>query len=211
MTQNIQTQPPTLPTSPASSGKISYEEFLQSKEYVWAEWVDGEVIQLSPASKRHQLLVNFLAALLQHFVEANRLGLIISAPFQMKTGVDLPGREPDILFVASDHLERLQDTYLAGAADVVVEIISPESLTRDRGDKFYEYEKGGVEEYWVIDPIRQLAEFYRLDNGVYRLAPMDNDGIYRSVRIAGLWLRVEWLWQEPLPSLMSILKEWGLI
>lgn len=211
MTQNIQTQPPTLPTSPASSGKISYEEFLQSKEYVWAEWVDGEVIQLSPASKRHQLLVNFLAALLQHFVEANRLGLIISAPFQMKTGVDLPGREPDILFVASDHLERLQDTYLAGAADVVVEIISPESLTRDRGDKFYEYEKGGVEEYWVIDPIRQLAEFYRLDNGVYRLAPIDNDGICRSVRIAGLWLRVEWLWQEPLPSLMSILKEWGLV
>lgn len=211
MTQNIQTQPPTLPTSPASSGKISYEEFLQSKEYVWAEWVDGEVIQSSPASKRHQLLVNFLAALLQHFVEANRLGLIISAPFQMKTGVDLPGREPDILFVASDHLERLQDTYLAGAADVVVEIISPESLTRDRGDKFYEYEKGGVEEYWIIDPIRQLAEFYRLDNGVYRLAPIDNDGIYRSVRIAGLWLRVEWLWQEPLPSLMSILKEWGLV
>jgi hypothetical protein len=34
-----------------------------------AEWVDGEVIRLSPASKRHQLLSNFLAALLQHFVE----------------------------------------------------------------------------------------------------------------------------------------------
>lgn len=211
MTRNIQTQSSTPHTSPASSGKISYEEFLQSEEYVWAEWVDGEVIQLSPASKRHQLLVNFLAALLQHFVEANRLGLIISAPFQMKTGVDLPGREPDILFIASDHLERLKDTYLAGAADVVVEVISPESLTRDRGDKFYEYEKGGVEEYWVIDPIRRLAEFYRLDNGVYRLAPVDNDGIYRSVKMAGLWLRVEWLWQEPLPPLMRILKEWGLI
>ena len=166
---------------------------------------------MSPASKRHQLLVNFLAALLQHFVEANRLGLIISAPFQMKTGVDLPGREPDILFIASDHLERLKDTYLAGAADVVVEVISPESLTRDRGDKFSEYERGGVKEYWLVDPIRQLAEFYRLDNEVYRLAPVANDGIYRSTVIAGLWLRIEWLWQEPLPSLMSILKEWGLI
>jgi Uma2 family endonuclease len=211
MTQNIQTQTPTPLTSPASSGKISYEEFLQSEEYVWAEWVDGEVIKLSPASKRHQLLVNFLAALLQHFVEANRLGLIISAPFQMKTGVDLPGREPDILFIASDHLERLKDTYLSGAADVVVEVISPESLVRDRGDKFSEYEKGGVGEYWLIDPIRQLAEFYRLDNGVYRLALVDQDGIYRSTIIAGLWLRVEWLWQEPLPSLMSVLKEWGLV
>jgi len=84
-------------------------------------------------------------------------------------------------------------------------------LARDRGDKFLEYEKGGVKEYWLIDPIRQLAEFYRLDNGVYRLAPVDNDGIYRSIVIAGVWLRVDWLWQEPLPPLMSILKEWGLV
>ena len=211
MTQDMQTQTIVPRTSPASSAKISYEDFLRSEEYVWAEWVDGEVIQLSPASKRHQLLVNFLAALLQHFVEANRSGLVISAPFQMKTGADLPGREPDILFIAKDNLERLKETYLAGAADVVVEVISPESLARDRGDKFSEYERGGVREYWLIDPIRQLAEFYRLDNGVYLLAPVDSDGIYRSTVMAGLCLRVEWLWQESLPSLMSVLKEWGLV
>ncbi len=177
---------------------------------MWAEWVDGEVITLSPASKKHQLLVSFLTALLQHFVEAKRLGLIIPAPFQMKTGTDLPGREPDILFIASAHLDRLKDTYLAGAADVVVEVISPESLARDRGDKFYEYEKGGVGEYWLLDPIRQLAEFYRLEQGVYRLAPVDEAGSYHSAVIAGLWLHVAWLWQDPLPPLMSILKEWGL-
>ncbi|HZI20156.1 MAG TPA: Uma2 family endonuclease [Pyrinomonadaceae bacterium] len=211
MTQDIQTHTPTPHASPTSSDKISYEDFLRSEEYVWAEWVDGEVIQLSPASKRHQLLVNFLAALLQHFVEANRLGLVISAPFQMKTGAGLPGREPDILFIATENLERLRDTYLAGAADMVVEVISPESSARDRGDKFLEYEKGGVKEYWLIDPIRQLAEFYRLDNAVYRLVPVDNGGIYRSVVIAGVWLRADWLWQEPLPPLMSILKEWGLV
>ncbi|MDQ3668302.1 MAG: Uma2 family endonuclease [Acidobacteriota bacterium] len=157
MADNIQNQTRTPHASPASPGKISYEEFLQSSEYVWAEWVDGEVVPLSPASRKHQLLVSFLAALLQHFVEANRLGLIISAPFQMKTGADLPGREPDILFIASDHLERLKDTHLAGAADVVVEVISPESLVRDRGEKFYEYEKGGVGEYWLIDPLRPIG------------------------------------------------------
>ncbi|MDQ3668303.1 MAG: hypothetical protein M3410_17360 [Acidobacteriota bacterium] len=56
-----------------------------------------------------------------------------------------------------------------------------------------------------------MAEFYRLDGGVYRLAPVDENGIYRSAVMAGLWLRVEWLWQERLPSLMSILKEWSLI
>lgn len=123
----------------------------------------------------------------------------------------MPGREPDVLFIANDHLDMLKDTYLAGAADMVVEVISPESLVRDRGAKFYEYEKGGVGEYWLIDPMRQLAEFYRLDNGVYRLASVSEDGIYRSAALRGLWLRVDWLWQEPLPPLMSILKEWSLI
>jgi Uma2 family endonuclease len=209
MTQDLKSEP-TTPQRP-SRGRVSYEEFLLSDEHMSAEWVDGEVIALSPASRRHQLLASFLAALLQHFVESKRLGLVISAPFQMKTGADLPGREPDVLFVAGQHLGRLKETYLDGAADVAVEIISPESLTRDRGEKFYEYEKGGVGEYWLIDPARQLAEFYRLEGGVYRLAPVDEEGIYRSAVLSGLWLRVEWLWQEPLPPLLDVLREWGLI
>jgi Uma2 family endonuclease len=209
MSRDVQPDRSTPQTLPKAAGKISYEEFLRSSEHVWAEWIDGEVIALSPASKRHRLLVSFLTALLQHFVEAHQLGLVIPAPFQMKTAADLPGREPDILFIANEHTDRLKETYLAGPADVVVEVTSPESLVRDRGDKFSEYERGGVGEYWLLDPLRQLAEFYRLDKGVYRLAPADETGIYRSALIVGLWLRTGWLWQEPLPPLMSVLKEWA--
>ncbi len=43
--------------------------------------------------------------------------------------------------------------------DLVIEIISPQSRGRDRGDKFYEYEKDGVKEAWVIDYPRKQAEF----------------------------------------------------
>jgi len=94
----------------------------------------------------------------------------------------------------------------------VVEIISPDSRARDRGEKFYEYEQGGVREYWMIDPLRKPAEFYqRGEDGIYRLVPVGDDGIYRSAVLEGLWLKVEWLWQEPLPRLLSVLKEWGLI
>jgi Uma2 family endonuclease len=93
-----------------------------------------------------------------------------------------------------------------------VEIISPDSRARDRGAKFYEYEQGGVREYWLLDPLRRQAEFYRLGlDGIYRPAPVAEDGIYRSAVLEGLWLRVEWLWQEPLPSLMSVLREWQLV
>jgi Uma2 family endonuclease len=192
--------------------RVSYEDFLeQADEDLYAEWVDGEVIPMSPASKQHQRLAGFLAALLTHFTEAHDLGEVYPAPFQMKTGPDLPGREPDALFVSREHLDRLLPTHLSGPADLVVEIVSPDSRGRDRGDKYYEYEQGGVREYWLIDPIRRHAEFYRLgDDGLFQ--PMAvTGGVFHSSVLDGLWLRLEWLWEEPPPSLMTVLREWKLL
>lgn len=200
-------------TAAAKPKRMTYEEFLEwADEDTYAEWVDGEVIEMSPASDRHQSLVGFLYALFQHFTEARQLGIVRVAPFQMKVGKKLGGREPDIIFLSNDHLDRLKPNYLDGPSDLVVEVISPESRARDRGDKFYEYEQGGVSEYWLIDYLRKQAEFYQLgEDGIYRAIAQDEDSIYHSRAIDGLWLRVEWLWQEPLPLLLTVLKEWKLI
>src|SRR5260370_42665814 len=100
------------------------------------------------------------------------------------------GREPDVLFVAKAHLGRLKPTYLDGPADLVVEAVSPESAGRDRGDKFYEYRKAGVPEYWLLDHALEQAEFYQLDKAKrYQLIPADANGIYRSKVGPGFWLR----------------------
>jgi Uma2 family endonuclease len=213
MDREFSTEPFKTPGKAAPPAKMTYEEFLAwANEDTWAEWVNGEVIIMSPASKRHQDLVTVLAALLRFFVDAHQLGIVLTAPFQMKIGPDLPGREPNILFISREHLDRFRDIYLDGPADLVVEIISRDSRVRDRGDKFYEYEQGGVREYWLLDYLRRQAEFYQLGaDGIYRPMPVGQDGIYRSVVLEGLWLKVEWLWQEPLPSLMSVLREWQMI
>jgi Uma2 family endonuclease len=192
--------------------KMTYEEFLTwADEDTLAEWVDGEVVMYSPASDRHQDMARFLTAVLSVFVETRDLGVIRPAPFQIKLGPDLPGREPDLLFVAVDHLDRLKETYLDGPADLVVEIVSPESAGRDRGDKFYEYARGGVPEYWLIDPEMECAEFYQLEKGRYRVAFSGKEGRYEARVLPGFWLRVEWLWQEPLPKVLDVLRELGLI
>jgi len=213
MAHEIRTEPVGTSGKNAPPGKMTYEEFLAwADEDTWAEWVNGEVVILTPASNRHQMLVGFLINLLQHFVEAHQQGVVLSAPFQMKIGPDLPGREPDILFIAREHLDRLKSTYLEGPADLVVEVISRDSRARDRGEKFYEYEQGGVREYWLLDYLRRQAEFYQLwPDGIYRAVPVGADGIYRSAVLDGLWLKVEWLWQEPLPLLLGVLREWGLV
>lgn len=116
------------------------------------------------------------------------------------------------MFVSNAHMSYLEKTHLAGPADLVVEIISPESRARDRGEKFYEYEQGGVREYWLIDPMRKQTEFYTLDEeGLYHLIPLDKDKVFRSTVLDGLWIDTKWLWQSPLPQVLGILKEWKLI
>lgn len=189
--------------------KLSYEEFLAwCDEDAWAEWVNGEVILLSPASKRHQDLADFLTAVLRTFVGARGLGVVLSAPFQMKTGPELPGREPDLLFVAKERLDLLKETHLEGPADLVVEIVSQESRLRDRGEKFAEYELGGVREYWLIDPEERRVDFYILGpEGRYERQKASGQGIYKSQVVKGFWLKVDWLWQEPLPSPVRVLAE----
>ena len=193
--------------------KMTYEEFLDwCDEDTWAEWVNGEVQMVSPASTRHQALASFLDAVLRAFIETHNLGVILPAPFSMRLPNVPSGREPDLLFIANEHHDRLKETFLDGPADVVVEIISPESIGRDRGDKFVEYEAGGVAEYWLIDPERQQAEFYHLGaDQRYHSMGMGNNGTFRSQAISGFWLRVEWLWQDPLPKVVDVLRELKVI
>ena len=212
MVQQLQERPDAGRTS-SPPLKMTYEEFLQwADEDTWAEWVDGEVILLSPASLLHQALASFLVKLVGSFVDFLDLGIVLGPPFQMKTGPDLPGREPDLIFVAHEHLDRLRDVYLDGPADLVAEIVSPDSRTRDSRDKLREYEQGGVPEYWVLDPFRREAKFHQLgDDDIYHLVAPDENGTYQSAVLKGLRLKVDWLWQKPLPRLPEVFKELGLI
>ncbi len=208
--------PATLsPSSPSPRavppGKISYQQFLQWLDAdTWAEWVDGEVHLMSPISGEHQDVGRFLLAILQVYITSRQLGVLRYEPFQMKTGPELPGRSPDILFVRRHNQHRLQPTFLDGPADLVVEILSPDSEHRDRVVKLAEYARGGVPEYWIIDPHRRHAEFYlRDETGTYQLRFGGSAGRYDSLVVEGFWLQVEWLWNPP-PEI-QIIRLWGLI
>ena len=211
MAQSIKSDPPQERNVPARSSRLpadtTYEEFLEwVDEDALAEWVDGVIVMTSPASLRHQEIAKFLVTILSTFCEVHGLGNVIFAPFQMK--LKDSGREPDILFVAKEHLDRFKKTYLDGPADLVVEIVSPESKGRDGSDKVAEYSKAGIPEYWLIDPILQQVVFYQLDeSGSYQPVALEEGGIYRSRVLPGFWLRVAWLWQDPLPNTIKALLE----
>jgi Uma2 family endonuclease len=188
----------TAPKTKTTRLRMSYEEFLQwAGEDTHAEWVDGEVIIHTPPKDIHQATVRFLHRLLGLFVDLFNLGKIRIAPFEIKLEPGGPSREPDLLFIAKENLERLTER-LTGPADLIVEVISEDSVRRDRDDKFREYGAAGVREYWIIDPRpgKQRADFFRLEEGgAYRLFATEDDARAESQVLPGFWLRPAWLWE----------------
>lgn len=190
---------------------MSYEEFLAKiDESTHAEWVNGEAIIFMPPTPLHQHVVGFLYALLREFNKIFGLGEVFTAPIEMKVTPDGSGREPDVLFVATKNAHRITDKKIEGPADLVIEVISDESLTRDRSEKFYEYQDAGVREYWLIDarPGRQRADFWVLGvDGRYRPVPLNEDDVYYSTVLPDFWLDTNWLWQDELPDVLSTLAQ----
>jgi len=106
----------------------------------------------------------------------------------------------------------MKPTYLDGPADLEVEVLSPESRERDRRDKLAEYEQGGVGEYWAVDPEEQQADFYVLAApGRYAVRRADARGVYRSQTVPGFWIKATWLWQDPLPKVLAVLRRLGVV
>src|SRR5437764_14694626 len=100
-------------------------------------------------------------------LERHQLGKVGIAPLDM---VLSPRRavQPDVLFVAKEHLGIIRERVM-GAADLVAEVVSPDSRRRDRIDKRDRYEQHGVREYWLIDPEASTVEVLYLIAGRYQL------------------------------------------
>ncbi|HEX6747133.1 MAG TPA: Uma2 family endonuclease [Longimicrobium sp.] len=190
---------------------ISYEEFLATvDEGTYAEWVDGEVVPVTPPSDEHAQITLFFAEILDGFVRRTRIGgQVRHSPFQMK--LPSSARQPDVLWAAADKADRFKRLGLEGPADLVVEVVSPESRTRDRREKFREYAQVGVAEYWIVDPMQRTCEVFRLSGaGTYLpLAPGDPARVASSV-VTGFWIDPAWLWAES-RDMWRAFEAWGLI
>lgn len=172
------------------------------------EWVRGRLVEMSPPPSfdngRH---IVFLLEIMDAYAQHHDLGVVVGDHFAQRLGDTV--RIPDVAFFRKAHLDRIKATHSEGGADLVVEIVSPDSGARDRGEKFEEYERAGIEEYWIVDPIRRLAEFYRLNNGLYGRVETDADGCVQSSTLPGFFVKVAWLWDRP--KLIDALRELGLI
>ena len=115
--------------------KISYEEYLtlpdNGKQY---QLLDGELIVTPSPNTRHQWILNMLRQALTGHVLSHALGKVFPAPIDEVLS-ELNVLQPDILFVSCEREAIITEAHIAGAPDLVVEILSPSTSKRDRGIK----------------------------------------------------------------------------
>jgi Uma2 family endonuclease len=181
---------------------VNYEDFLRNYNGQHVEWIDGTVIKMPTVGTQHNRLTRFFLRLFEDYLALSEIGgEVFHDPMVMKPGAALPGRAPDICIVLPEHRSFIKENQIDGPADIVVEIVSPDSQRQDRIEKYAEYEKGGVREYWIIDPTRNEALFYqRNELGIYELAAPDQIGLYHSRVLSRLYFEIALLWQEFPPS-----------
>jgi Uma2 family endonuclease len=181
---------------------VSAEDYMAQHAAYFREWVEGVVIDVSPVSDIHNLLTGYLWELLRAYFHFNPIGSLFSEPFVMQLDVTHSRREPDLQVILDTNANQRSSMAMIGAADICIEVVSRESISRDYGDKFEEYQAAGVKEYWIIDPLRKVASFHRLDeNGIYIPQAIDTNSDYQTPLLPQLRIHVPTFWLTPVPSL----------
>lgn len=149
------------------------------------EMIDGEIVVSAAPTFRHELVSQQMNSLLLDWNRGHRAGLVLTAPTDV---VLAEGQvfQPDLLYIADDNPGEVIDGRFHGAPDIVVEIISPTSRSRDTIVKAMRYARFGVREFWLVDPDLRTMSAYDLVDGLSSERMADADGVLSSGVMAGL-------------------------
>ena len=200
-----------MDAQPHPGRRMTEQEFVQwVGEKTRAEWVDGEVLIMPPVGFDHDQAVNWFGRVLGLYVEAHDLGVVTGSEFMVRFPRQARRRLPDLTFVSNARASRIRKTCVEGAPDLIVEVVSPESTARDWREKYLDYEKAGVREYWIVDRAARRIEAYVLTRrGTYRRIE-EADGRTRSSVVKGFFVDLKWILGDKLPPVAAALRELGV-
>jgi Uma2 family endonuclease len=126
------------------------------------EIINGTLYMSTSPSNFHQWISRHLDRHLGFPAEEQGLGFATTAP----GGVIMPGCDPvqpDFAFVVKEHAHIIHDRRIFGVPDLIIEILSPSSISYDEKVKLLAYATAGVPEYAIIDPAKRTLRLYTLD------------------------------------------------
>ena len=139
--------------------RLSFYEWIDENSK--AEFINGQIVIHSPAKKRHLTVTKLLSRLISFYADVKEIG----ETFYEKAMIALTRNdyEPDIVFFKKEKSALFEeDQVLFPAPDFVVEILSKSTQKVDKTIKKEDYAAHGIQEYWIIDPNKQMIQQFLL-------------------------------------------------
>ena len=162
---------------------MSIKQRLVTAEELWDmpdvpgkgfELVDGEVVEVSPASLRHGLIATMLAGRLSAYTHQHQLGLVTgdNVGYVLRRNPDSM-RAPDVSFIAREQIPTGDDLdrFVEGAPTLAVEIVSPNDRAVEIDERVQDYLAAGTRQVWVLRPNRRAVSIYFPDADTRELGP----------------------------------------
>ncbi len=180
-----------------SNKKLTYQDYLLLPEesgYRF-EILDGILIKEPSPNVMHQRVSRRLQRILEdYFWKVDPDGEVFDAPLDV-TFHDITVVQPDLFYVSGEQKLIVKDARIDGPPTLIVEVLSPSSVRKDRLQKLRIYQEGQVQHYWLVNPQEKTLECFSLQNGVYALvaAGMDED-LMEHPEFTGLLIALGDLW-----------------
>lgn len=153
----------------AEKKKYTVEDYMMLEEGAPFQLINYDLIMSPSPTASHQSICLRISAIFLMFLDStNNKGIVLPAPMDVKFD-DGNVLQPDVLYISADRKDELVKERIEGAPDLVIEILSPSNAYYDLRQKKDVYQKYGVKEYIIVDPIIFSCELYTLTNGTYQL------------------------------------------
>src|SRR6184192_4141195 len=146
----------------------TYEEYYRLNDDQRYEIIDGNLLMAPAPDTWHQSWARNLFRIVDAYVQRKKIGEVFFAPLDVVLNQENTV-QPDLVFISTANLGIVQHRAIFGAPDLLVELISPSSVRRDRHVKKRLYATFGVKEYWIGDPANKALEILSLKEGRYQL------------------------------------------
>ncbi len=150
--------------------RMTADEFFEATERVprWTyQLVDGVVVMTPSPVPTHQRVAAEILYQISNHLRSNAVGAVLGE-IDIELGIGPNGGglvyQPDIVFYRRERLSGMNER-LVGPPDLVVEVLSPSTRRFDKATKMGDYERLGVREFWVIDPMKETMSFYESQSG----------------------------------------------
>ncbi len=163
---------------PQERKNFTYADYSKLGEEDRYEVIDGQIYNMSPSpTPKHQDILGGLYAEFRSYLRGKECRVFIS-PIDVCLSDEKEDLHkvkewviPDMVVVCDKN--KIDEKRIVGTPDLLVEVLSPSTAKKDKLVKYNRYQRAGVKEYWIVDPVNEVIEVYLLEetafkrNGVY--------------------------------------------